>query len=246
LFITLGDDARMYGTALPVTPSERLAAIVAGLLNAVGKHSTRPGLLWMIGGLIGGKIMRARNLALKLIEQIEKGTLRRSPERKEPGTPRKPLDEAARRCLREAAEKWKKVPRKQGWLLALVPYEAAGFASQLTHLLQDPDMKRHLAATPRLGRALWPLCRMLGMDRALLSLPPIERKPRRATAEDGDAATGGDRPRRRRPGEPSRAEIMRVINTRRWPSIEQQARPGRYRWYPQEIAEAEDTEKNSG
>jgi hypothetical protein len=135
-----------------------------------------------------------------------------------------------------------------------VGYEAAGFASQLSHLLQDEEMKRHLAATPRLGRALWPMCRMLGMDRALLGLPPAERKRRT------EAACGGTgRPRRggkvmgcaslvhptSETKEPSRAAIVKAINTRRWPSIEMQARPERYRWYPMEPAGPGDTDKNS-
>jgi hypothetical protein len=265
LFDALGDDVRMYGTALPVTPSERLAAIVAGLLNAVGKQSTRPGLLWLIGGLIGGKIMRVRNLALALIARIEQGTLRRSPVRQGPVSPQKPLDEAARQRLLEAAAKWRKVPRKAGWLVALVGYEAAGFASQLSHLLQDEEMKRHLAASPRLGRALWPLCKMLGMDPALLGFSPVERKQRRIVAESGAVGAGTGRHRRSgqvmgRPAgthptivtdaaawkEPSRAAIMREINTRRWPSIEMQARPERYRWYPMEPAGPGDTDEKSG
>jgi hypothetical protein len=240
----------MYGTALPVTPSDRLAAIVAGLLNVVGKHS-RFGLLWVIGGLVGRRIMKARNQALELIARIEKGTLRRPPVRREAAAPRKPMDEAARQRLAEQAEKWRKVPRKRGWLVALVGYEAAGFASQLAHLLQDEEMKRHLAATPRLGRALWPLCRMLGMDPALLGFSPMKRKRRRAATEDGAADNGGDPPRRRRRQcaegrEPTRAVIMREINTRRWPSIEMQARPERYRWYPMEASEPGKGEKDSG
>jgi hypothetical protein len=151
------------------------------------------------------------------------------------------MDEATRQRLAEQAEKWRKVPRKRGWLVALVGYEAAGFASQLAHLLQDEEMKRHLAATPRLGRALWPVCRMLGMDPALLGFSPVERKKRPVAAEAAEAGSADDPPRRRRRRcaegrEPTRAEIMRKINTRRWPSIEMQARPERYRWYPMEGA----------
>jgi hypothetical protein len=36
--------------------------------------------------------------------------------------------------------------------------------------------------------------------------------------------------------EPSRATIIKAINTRRWPSIEMQANPERYRWTPEEEA----------
>jgi hypothetical protein len=250
LFDFFGHGTGMYGTALPVTPSERLAAIVAGLLNAVGKHS-RFGLLWVIGGLVGRRIMKARKEALELIARIEKGTLRRPSVRREEAAARKPMDEATRQRLVEQAEKWRKMPRKPGWLVALVGYEAAGFGSQLSHLLQDEEMKRHLAATPRLGKALWPVCRMLGIDRALLGLSPVERKRRRTAREDREAGNDGDPPRRRRRQcaeghEPSRAVIMREINTRRWPSIEMQARPDRYRWFPEEGAGPEERQKESG
>jgi hypothetical protein len=39
---------------------------------------------------------------------------------------------------------------------------------------------------------------------------------------------------------------MREINTRRWPSIEMQARPDRYRWFPEEGAGPGEREKESG
>jgi hypothetical protein len=136
------------------------------------------------------------------------------------------------------------MPRRVGWLLSLAHWDLANHASQLTHLLNDEEMKRHLAAAPQLGRALRPLCRMLGIDPMLLGLPPAERKKR--AVEEG-AATG--RPRRggqvmgsaslAHPtivphSEPSRAAIKRAIATRPWPSIEMQANPKHYPWYPME------------
>jgi hypothetical protein len=46
--------------------------------------------------------------------------------------------------------------------------------------------------------------------------------------------------------EPSRATIMKAINTRRWPSIEMQERPDRYKWIPAEATEPREREKDSG
>jgi hypothetical protein len=248
----------MYGDALPVTLSERLTAIVGGLLISVGNRARLDGVLRAIVMLVAGRIMRARNEVLSLIARIEAGTLREAPVRRVPATPRT-MDEAARQRLTEAAAKWAKVPRRFGWLIRLVGYEAAGYASQLSHWLQDEEMKRHLAATPRLGRALRPLCRMLGMDLALLGLSSVQRKTRAKTA-----CAGTGRPRRGGKAmgsaalahptsvtdgaawkEPSRAAIMKAINTRRWPSIEMQARPERHRWYPMEPA-GPDGDKKSG
>lgn len=61
-----------------------------------------------------------------------------------------------------------RLPRRFAWLLPMVPYEAAGFASQLRHTLSDPEMVALLAASPRLGAVLRPLCRMLGLEPALV------------------------------------------------------------------------------
>ncbi len=61
------------------------------------------------------------------------------------------------------------LPRGFAWLCVLVPYQAAGFGSQLRHLLGDPEMVALIAATPQLGKALRPLCRMLGIDVALVT-----------------------------------------------------------------------------
>jgi hypothetical protein len=155
----------MYGDALPVTLSERLTAIVGGLLISIGNRARVDGVLRAIVLLVAGRIMRARNEVLSVIARIEAGTLKQAPVRRAPATPRT-MDEAARKQLTEAAAKWASVPRRIGWLIRLVGYEAAGYASQLSYLLQDEEMKRHLATTPRLGRALRPLCRMLGMDLA--------------------------------------------------------------------------------
>jgi hypothetical protein len=94
---------------------------------------------------------------------------------------------------------------------------------------------------------------MLGMDRAELGLPAIARKRRakRPAAEGGQSGTAAAplRKRQRRGGEerdPPWAVIQREINTRRWPSIEMQARPNRYKWTPQDTGGTRDTDKSSG
>jgi hypothetical protein len=60
------------------------------------------------------------------------------------------------------------LPRRFGWLLPLVPGEAANLASQLCCVLAEPDMVALLAATPQARRILGPLCRMLGIEVAML------------------------------------------------------------------------------
>jgi hypothetical protein len=57
-----------------------------------------------------------------------------------------------------------------GWLLKLVPFTAAGFASQMRVVLAEPEMVALLAVSPQARRTLRPLCRMLGI-KALVPAP---------------------------------------------------------------------------
>jgi hypothetical protein len=67
----------------------------------------------------------------------------------------------------------RRVPLRFGWLLGQVPYEAAGFASQLRAVLAEPEMVALLEASPRARGVLGPLCRMLGIERSVLRVPAV-------------------------------------------------------------------------
>ena len=54
------------------------------------------------------------------------------------------------------------IPTAPAWLLEAV-FEARAFGSQLEHLLSGEEAAAFLAAVPRAGRILRPLCRMLGV-----------------------------------------------------------------------------------
>ena len=66
-----------------------------------------------------------------------------------------------------------RLPRGWGWLLPLVPADAAAAGSQLSHLLAQPEMAELIAGAPTLGRILRPLARMLAID-----LPPPLQSPK--------------------------------------------------------------------
>ncbi|MBS3023567.1 hypothetical protein [Acidiphilium multivorum] len=87
------------------------------------------------------------------------------------------------------------LPRRRGWLLAPVP-EATAAASQLRAFLADPETRALIAAEPRLGRILRPLCRTLGI---LLPAPQSRaRRPRAPGAPvAADPPTRPHRPARR-------------------------------------------------
>ena len=71
------------------------------------------------------------------------------------------------------------IPRRLLWLVIKLGYHAAGYGSQLNHLLQTPGVAETLAASPGALRTLRPICRMLGVDLpAALQLPPRPKKPR--------------------------------------------------------------------
>ena len=55
-----------------------------------------------------------------------------------------------------------RLPSSFGWLIRLAP-QVACYASQLRHLLSDPEIAALLSASPEIGRVLRRLCRMLGV-----------------------------------------------------------------------------------
>lgn len=63
------------------------------------------------------------------------------------------------------------LPLRFGWLLPLVPGEAACFAGQIRGVLAEPEMAALLAAAPQARRVLGPLCRMLGIEVPTLAQP---------------------------------------------------------------------------
>ena len=72
-----------------------------------------------------------------------------------------------------------KTPRRRGWVTHMAP-PCAEAGCWLHYFLQRTDMPAFLAAVPRAGRLLRPLCHMLGVTPPeYLKLPPRPRKPRK-------------------------------------------------------------------
>ena len=84
-----------------------------------------------------------------------------------------------------------RLPRGRGWLRSSFP-ATASLAPQLRALLDAPDMRAFIAATPAAGRILRPLCHTIGIaPPPALALPPKPRPPRAAqVAATPDPAPG--------------------------------------------------------
>ncbi|MBC7634406.1 MAG: hypothetical protein H7251_02265 [Acetobacteraceae bacterium] len=81
----------------------------------------------------------------------------------------------AERAARDPGARVRKVgairlPTQRGWLVRELGWEAAGYGSQLAHLLAEPEMQALIVAMPGVGRVLRPLCRMLGYDLAAVTM----------------------------------------------------------------------------
>ena len=116
--------------------------------------------------LVWGRIGRMANRFDNLFAHWRAGTLPKP----------RPSRAGAPIMLRETA----RFPTGRAWLVHVVGYEAAGRASQLQHLLANPDMAEFLQAAPQAGRILRPLCHMLGIDppiEATRALPPPLKPP---------------------------------------------------------------------
>ena len=98
-----------------------------------------------------------------------------------------------------------RLPSNFGWLPGLSTSVAIG-ASQLRHLLTDPELLALLHTSPALVRMLRPLCWMLGVD-----LPATVLPPRPAPAEPDGEPKPPRRRRRRLWRPPSRRSDMLLL-----------------------------------
>ena len=183
-----------FVSLIPPTPQARFAGIIDLLCRGVAAR--------IAGGRLAGPLIilicsRLRRMGIRfgrLAARVEAG--RPSRARRRPAAPRPPRARAPRKP---------RLPQGFAWVIRLVPYTAAGSASQLQHLLAEPDMAALIAAAPSVGRLLRPLCRMLGVrPPPALRLPPPAGPmvaPRRAATRrpPRSAAVPTSSPRPRRP-----------------------------------------------
>ena len=139
-------------SAVPLaSPASRFAAIIAALCDRVAAEGHRRGIAGPLVVLIW---TRLRRLADRLAAALDGP--QRPPRPRHPATARQP-----------APARPRPLPRRLGTLIPAA-------AGQIRHLLNDPEILALAAASPAAGRALRPLCHILG-----LRPPPALRRPKR-------------------------------------------------------------------
>jgi hypothetical protein len=132
------------------TSADRFARIIDGLCRAIAAQGAWGRLTGPLMLLVWSRLRRMAVRFASLAARVQAGT----------AAPRRPA--APRPAGGRRRPPYQRLPRGFAWLVRLVPQAASG-ASQLQHLLAEPEMATLLAAAPQMGRTLRPLCRMLGL-----------------------------------------------------------------------------------
>ena len=151
--------------ALLPTSSDSIAArlrlILLGLRSVLG--------MWRLDAAV---VVRVSMQAGRIFGQIERMLVRFRAGKLRIGATQ------AVRAVRTAAPRAPALPRRFGWLVVAGKHEAAGYASQLEHLLAEPEMAALLDAAPQARRILRPLCRALAIALTWTVTPKRPAKPR--------------------------------------------------------------------
>ena len=143
--------------------AERITLPLEGLCRAVAARIAGGAMEAAIILLVWTRVRRAQGRIKALLVRFRAGRLRqRAVQTAERGMVRATRLVSDRPALR--------LPRRFGWLLPMVPYEAANFASQLRVQLEDPEMQALLAASGQVRRILAPVCRMLAIEPEVLAV----------------------------------------------------------------------------
>jgi len=165
----------------PLTIAERIALTLNGLYRAVAARVARRGVVDGLAAavivLVCRRVRRAEGRILGLLRRFQAGRLVVLSVRRGPavshghGLAPAPADGGAASVGKGGHKAGVRLPRRFGWLLPLVPSEAACFAGQLRATLLEPEMVALLDKAPQARLALRPLCTMLGVEMALLRFP---------------------------------------------------------------------------
>ncbi len=145
-----------------VSPSGRFALTTTALCRAVAACLGRGLMNAAMIVLVWTRVKRAEVLFLALVERVRLGRFRGGWTR---------VGVVGAGGVRAAAGLDRgRLPLRFGWLMGVMPYEAAGYAGQLRTVLAEPEMAALLRDVAQARRILGPLCRMLGVE--IPGVPP--------------------------------------------------------------------------
>jgi len=161
---------------------EHLVAVIAVLHRTIGHHVSRNRQDDSVLGLAYWHADRIRRRFVTLYTRWATNTLKptrlRQPSRHLATLPPRAGGAGGGVATPKPKPEQPKPPRRRGWVTRMAPpcAEAGGW---LSYFLHRDDMPAFLAAVPRAGRLLRPLCHMLGVTPPeYLRLPPRPRRPR--------------------------------------------------------------------
>ena len=143
-----------------LSPSDRFALTTAALCRAVAACLGRGLMSAGMIVLVWRRVRRAECLFLALVKRVRSGRFRG-------GWVRAVLAGCGgARCgeARATTGLECRLPLRFGWLMGVMPYEAAGYAGQMQTVLAEPEMAALLRDVPQARRILGPVCRMLGVE----------------------------------------------------------------------------------
>ena len=138
------------------TALDRFVLSLDGLCRAVAGRIAGRAMSAVMIVLVWQRVRRVQREILGLLARFRTGRLRARTGRRAGGT------------LRAVRRKAIALPRRFGWLLPMVPHEAACFAGQVRSVLAEDEMVALLAASAQARRVLAPVCRMLGIEAGVL------------------------------------------------------------------------------
>ena len=140
--------------------ARRVGLILAALVALVSRRLLREPRLALLIVPLCTRLRRAAGRFERLMARLAAGTPPRPHHQSGPGGPHQTV-----------------LPTGRGWLIRVLGYEAANYASQLQALLAEPAAVELLAAAPTAGRILRPLSRLLAIGAFTFRSRPARAAP---------------------------------------------------------------------
>ena len=148
-----------------LSPYQTLSAVLRALRGEIGGWTVRRLLSDVLALLLYRRLGEICGKIERLAARFQTGRLWQ----RAPG-----VRVGARNAGKTGTRIW---PGRFAWLVRVAGYQAAGYGSQLRHLLGQPEMVELLKASPQAARILRPVCRMLAIENSVLRPGVVAPEP---------------------------------------------------------------------